>query len=263
MKKRFLSIVACFLFLINSAAVSATPKPIDIDSIYTQITEMIKQGATEQEIQEYKKKNGLTNLTKEEVKLDKDGNVIAPTSSSSISIQSLTPDAYTLTIWIDRNDRERSTNYIFTNVKMGSFSVEKYPASYDILSINWSNDVYNYVSWSTGNTNATANYAPWLADADQRSSGTILLNFEDSDPYWANPLSAWATVSVKSGKLGTATSASMKLTHTYDSTASSTSQTGSANWTWGQPLSVGVSYTVNTNTVEKNWSKAATASWTP
>ena len=136
----------------------------------------------------------------------------------------------------------------------GDASIESYPASYDLVSINWDSNKFNYVSSGVSNGNM------WLADADQRNSGTILFNMYDNiefQNFWS--VSAYAKLSAKTtGQTTTST----KYTHTYDTKQKSTSYSGSAAWTWGSPINLGVNYSVTITDAESNWSKSATASVT-
>ncbi|WP_156934140.1 hypothetical protein, partial [Paenibacillus zanthoxyli] len=127
---------------------------------------------------------------------------------------STAPTNYTLTIWHDKNDRTLTTNYIFVTLNSPSGGFEQYPASYDVLSINWDKDIFTYVSNNSSNA--------WLSDATKSMDGTVIFGFEDNDAYDPFTVSAWATLSTKSGKRGVLTSANTLFTHTYDSTQSST-----------------------------------------
>lgn len=254
MKK--ISVLLCLALLMVMSVPTAYGAPqqddVNIDEIYNHVTTLIQSGASDKEIEEYKNANGISTVNKEVVNIDKSGKSIRP---SSITVMSTQPSSYTLTIWHDRNDRTLTTNYIFVSLDSDLYSsIESYPASYDVLSINWDKNVFTFVQT---NTSASA----WLADATKSMDGTVLFNFEDDDVFWSG-VSVWATLSTKSGQRGVLTSSNTLFTHTYDSTQKNTSSTGNASVTWGQPVSLGYSYTVNTTSVEKNWTFADTTSFT-
>lgn len=196
---------------------------------------------------------GIEVLASDTVIFDAKGN-----ESNSMTPMALSPQLRVLTNYITK-DSDRYYAWVQVEKKASlpaDATYELYPASYDVVSINWDSKKFNYVSSGTSNS---ANM--WLADADNRNSGTILFNIYDNleggGDAWT--VSAYAKLSAKT--TGQTTTAA-KYTHTYDTTQKSEQYSGTASWTWGSPLEIGVNYTVTTTDVEKNWTKAATASVT-
>lgn len=100
----------------------------------------------------------------------------------------------------------------------------------------------------------------WLADADQRYNGTLLFNiFDNFDAVNATVVSTYAKLSAKGTGL---TTTAAKYTHTYYVNKKSSTYSGTANWTWGKPLALGVSYSLTTSTEEASWPRAASTNVT-
>ncbi|WP_151208780.1 hypothetical protein [Paenibacillus yonginensis] len=195
---------------------------------------------------------GIEVLSSNSVILDDEGNELS--RDGGLSINSLEPHLRVLTNYITK-DSGRYYAWVQV-VKQDTLPVnatyESYPASYDVVSINWDPKKIDYVANGTSGANM------WLADADQRNAGTILFNIYDNfDAENTTSVSAYAKLSAKT--TGQTTTAA-KYTHTYDLTSKTTTYTGTASWTWGSSASVGINYTVTSK--ETNWSKAATASVT-
>lgn len=215
---------------------------------------MKDNGATNQDVIQFLNSKGIEVLASNSVIIDSKGNEVS--GVNGISPMALDPSLRVLTNYITKDS---GRYYAWVQVEKratlpANATYENYPASYDVVSINWDPKKFDYVANGTSNSNM------WLADADQRNAGTILFNIYDNfDAVNATTVSAYAKLSAKT--TGQTTTAA-KYTHTYDVTQKTTTYSGTAKWTWGSPLDLGVSYSVTQTEKETNWTKAATASVT-
>ena len=255
MKKKMFSLMLTLVLSLTSllSASANGNEDKDFGSILNQAGILEENGASQSEVIDFFASQGITVQDVSTKYVDIHGReVAAPSEFSTFSLDAVYRE---ITNW---TGTDSSKNYyawakvrMIADIQQG-WVYEMYPASYDVLSINWNPNYLSYVSngIDTGSGNV------WLADADQRDNGSVLFSLKD------NPLPdhyVQVYVKLKAKKAGSTTT-SAKYTHTYDQTSSSESYSGNASWTWGSPLTVGVSYSVTTTSKEANWSKAATAS---
>ncbi|WP_168121226.1 hypothetical protein [Paenibacillus sp. HB172176] len=246
--------VCLLTLLFGSNMAWASPSELTLDEVYQQVALMKSNGATQNEIISFKSEHGINTVSVSTVDYDMNGNVINQ-NSGGISPLGM-PTTYTsVNTWIDSIEQGQYAGYytIYAEQQRVCYTTycldEAYPASYDVMSINWNTDDFEYISYGQPSSSKL-----WLADADQRYGGTVLFNVLDN--YDNNNTSGgYVAGYVIVDRLNSNTStAAVKFTHTFDKTESSTSTTGQAGWQWGAPLNVGVSYTVTKTTTEDNWS---------
>lgn len=222
----------------------------DFTEILQQVDKMKTDGATYQDIEQFLNSKGIEVLARSTMTLDARGNEVG-----NISTRALSSNLRRVTNWITKDS---GRYYAWVQVERvrslpADATYEDYPASYDLVSINWDPNVFTYVANGVSNNNM------WLADADQRNKGTILFNMYDNLSAGVETVSAYAKLSAKKAQL---TTTAVKYTHTYDKTEKTTTYTGSANWKWGNAAEVGVNYSVTETNIEANWTKAETANVT-
>jgi len=255
MKKiKFIFLLALSLVLSSLSGIAsadAVQGEDDFGITLQQVDQMKRSGATDQAVITFLNSQGIEVLASDSVILDNSGN-----QQSEISTRAVDTSLRKLTNWITKDS---GMYYAWVSVERlaslpSSATIESYPASYDVVSINWDSKKFKYVA--SGATNGNM----WLADADQRESGTILFNMYDNVEHqnlWT--VSAYAKLSAKTTGQ---TTTSAKYTHTFDAKSTSTSYSGQASWQWGSPLNLGVNYSVTITDKESNWTKAATANVT-
>nr|WP_145405023.1 hypothetical protein [Paenibacillus xylanexedens] len=256
MKKLKLSLLLAISLVLSSfsgmASAESIKEPEDnFPKLMQQADQLKDNGATDIQIDKFLKSQGVEVLSSSTMTLDENGNELGA-SSEGVSIMNIDASVRKITT---RVTKDSGRYYAWVQIDRvptlpANATFEDYPASYDVVSINWNPTFFDYVA------NGVTNNNMWLADADYRDKGTILFNIYDNLDR-GSTVSAYAKLSAK--KAGSTTTAA-KYTHTYDKTQKSTTYSGNASWTWGSPLSVGVAYAVATSEVEANWSKSATAS---
>ncbi|MGO4529088.1 hypothetical protein AB4Z30_08395 [Paenibacillus sp. 2TAF8] len=253
LKLSFLLAISLVLSSLSGLASAESNKETEdnFPKLMQQADQLKDSGATDKEIDKFLKSQGVQVLSSNTITLDEKGNELSA-SSGEVSIMNIDAADRKVTT---RVTKDSGRYYAWVQIDRmptlpSNATFEDYPASYDVVSINWNPAYFNYVA--NGVTNANM----WLADADFRDKGTILFNIYDNLDR-GSTVSAYAKLSAK--KAGSTTTA-VKYTHTYDKTQKSSTYTGNASWSWGSPLGVGVSYAIATSEVEANWSKSATAS---
>ncbi|WP_127589796.1 hypothetical protein [Paenibacillus lautus] len=254
MKKFKLVLLAISLILCSFAGVASADEAQGDESFgetIQQVDQMRENGATNEEVIQFLNSKGIEVLASDSVIVDNRGNEV-----SDISPQALDPSLRVLRNYITK-DSGRYYAWVQVEKKAtlpANATYEPYPASYDLVSINWDPKKFDYVA------NGVTNRNMWLADADQRNAGTILFNIYDNfDGENVSVVSGYAKLSAK-GTGQTTTAA--KYTHTYYVNKNTSTYSGTAKWSWGNPLDVGVSYSITTIQNETYWPTAATASVT-
>ncbi|UJF32230.1 hypothetical protein [Paenibacillus hexagrammi] len=211
-------------------AASADTKTTDKDKlqkVMAHVKQMRDSGSSIEDITKYKKTQGIETKSYNTIYVDENGNEIS--STKGFSTQSLEAQYRAI------------TNYIDYDGSTGEYIIN------------------SEVKATTGLCGCDP--IIWLADADKRDDGTVLFNLKDNwfrDALQGYTAYSWVVVRPLTSS-STSTTSSVKYTHTYETTQTTTSYTGSADWTWYSSGTIGVSYTVNTSNIEAKWDKSATA----
>lgn len=256
MKKELLiALAASTMLFASSASAQAVPekaKPTGGETVDYSVFESIRtqdqaEKMSDAEIERSFKRGGWNVSAKQKYHFDMDGNPIDPNATANEFVDA---QYLTVTVWENYNDRYRDQWAIYADWEWTcGWSCEDYPGSYDVVSINWQSSYLDFRSYATDTTNV------WLADADKMNSGTMIWNTRDNVDG-----STYIGLRQKTYPDGRTANSSVKYTHTYDATESSTTQGGTAGISWGTSgggLNVGYSYSVTTTTKEEQWPRSA------
>lgn len=238
----------------------------EINSVFSKIRDLRAQGATDEDIEKYLKKNGIDVVEKKSWRVDKDGNRIE-LSDDDINIQNLYKSDRLLNEWVTRHDRQYNYFIVYAEIRASTdwpypYTIEPYPGTDDLVSIHWDPEVLRFSTWGVSESNQDD---MGLANTAGMYDGAMVYYLDDNVFDYDNNgyAAAWATLEAL--KTGVTTTVGMDFVHTYNVENVTTNLTNTAEINFSGSeygASVGASYSVETSTSETDWGTADTAQFT-
>lgn len=243
-----------FATLCSMSSVPAFAKEAHADrTVFKRITQLQKtQHLTDDQIEKMLKQAGWVTVSKEtkHFYVDSSGKLVSADTVQGAAITPLShadPYFITLTLYTDY-DEHNPMEWVMYGTWQWDWGGgwEDNPGSYDVVSLDWDPSKFSYEGYGMADTSG---YPYWVSDGSHRFDGTIIWEVRDNRNG-----GIWVYLHQKVGR-GIHTSGEIKYTHTY--TTKSTSSQYGVNIVWGQPSSLGWSYTVTTTQQDMQWSRAA------
>lgn len=224
------------LFLISVAMpVFATPPVHELREFQDEAMAALNKGGRES-LSKVMRKYGWSPMTLHP------GEEINP-SSQELGIMALNKDNLTLSLYAFRNDRKPRQFAVYSEYTWRAVT-EMYPASEDVLGLEWLNSTLQPLS--TGKNSDNITYTG-------RSPAQQVVVFTVSDPMVGKRSgTAWVVLEAPSSITnGTKLSFNTLFDHTYET--SQRTETWGASITWDPKLTGSLSYTVQLQKTETKW----------
>ncbi|TFB13668.1 hypothetical protein E3U55_15535 [Filobacillus milosensis] len=256
-----LLLIISFVFIGLASTVSANEKTEEeiqeeIHDVMSGIKDLRAEGATNEDIKKYLKKNGHVDTKVKSWKVDKEGNRIS--QDNDMSTNALDKSDRKLNLWATRHDRQYNYWIVYAEVT-DDWGDEDYPGSDDLVSIHWDPDVFRFSDENVSETNRD-----WigLASSAGINNGAAVFYLDDNDVFRStNGYTASAWVILEAEQTGVMTNTGMDFIHTFNQENETENLSYHANIDFGGSEfggGAGASYSISTSYDETYWSTADT-----